>query len=37
MLGFIGDHYIYLPIAGGLIFMVVMIALSIEEGLRRPH
>ena len=34
MLGFFGDHFLYIPVAGALLFMVVMIGVSIEEAVR---
>ncbi len=34
MLGFIGDHFFYLPLAAAAVFMVLMISVSIEDALR---
>ena len=34
MLGFIGDHFIVLPIAAAALFMVVVSFVSIEDALR---
>lgn len=37
MLGFIGDHFIVIPIGGAAIFMALMIGVTIEERLRNRH
>lgn len=34
MLGFIGDHYMVLPIAAALLFMAVVGWVSVEDALR---
>lgn len=35
MLGFLGDHYLVLPVAASLLFMAVVGFVSIEDALRR--
>lgn len=34
MLGFFGDHFLYIPIAGAAVFMALMIGVTVEERLR---
>jgi len=35
MLGFIGDHFFVIPLAGAALFMIVVGFVSIEDALRR--
>jgi hypothetical protein len=35
MISFIGDHYLYLPVAAALVFMLVVSVVSIEDAFRR--
>ncbi len=35
MIGFIGDHYLYLPVAAAALFMLVVSVVSIEDAFRK--
>lgn len=35
MFGFLGEHYLFIPLAGAALFMVTMIGVSVEDALRR--
>ncbi len=35
MISFIGDHFLYLPVLGAALFMLVVSVVSIEDAFRR--